>query len=316
MSAASEKPRGKSKPKEAGIKKPANTPRAKGATSAVTTSRGPISGWIPLLGNKPKVVIKRGAEAREEQRQAERQPPSLWGVVIRLLPVWALLLIILIIEPTLPLNAVRSGFHWLISQLPKVPVQTEPEPVYIVENPEQAPVQNELPPPNWSLEISPLFTPEVAYWGDDIAAWSTAYRIKPNMIATIMQIESCGNPTITSGAGAIGLFQVLPLHFEEGEDPTDPDVNAGRALLYLGGLLATTNGDPGLSFAAYNGGQSMLYTSPADWPTETQNYQYWASGIYEEAELGLEQSPTLADWLDAGGTSLCQQAAQQLGLTP
>jgi soluble lytic murein transglycosylase-like protein len=188
--------------------------------------------------------------------------------------------------------------------------------VYIVENSSQVPIQNELPPPNWPLEISPIFTPEVHTWADDIAAWSTAYRIKPNMIATVMQIESCGNPTVVSGAGAIGLFQVLPLHFEAGEDPTDPDINAGRALLYLGELLATTNGDPGLSFAAYNGGQSMLYTSPAEWPTETQNYQYWASGIYEDAESGLAQSPTLADWLDAGGASLCEQAAQQLSLTP
>ena len=316
MSAASENSRSKPKPKQAKAAKPASTKKGKGSSAAEAASRGPIAGWIPLLGSKPKVVIKRGAEAREEQQKAAHEPLSLWGVVIRLLPVWVLILVILIIEPTLPLSAVRSGFNWLVSQLPRVPIQVEPEPVYIVEDAGQVPVQNELPPPNWPLEISPVFTPEVHTWADEIAAWSTAYRIKPNMIATVMQIESCGNPDVVSGAGAIGLFQVLPLHFEEGEDPLDPDINAGRALLYLGELLATTNGDPGLSFAAYNGGQSMLYTSPADWPTETQNYQYWASGIYEDAESGLQESPTLADWLDAGGASLCERAAQQLGLTP
>ncbi|MBI3361154.1 MAG: hypothetical protein HY023_08590, partial [Chloroflexi bacterium] len=41
--------------------------------------------------------------------------------------------------------------------------------------------------------LSPLFTPEVRHWEKDIVKWSAAYGIDPNLVATVMQIESCGN---------------------------------------------------------------------------------------------------------------------------
>ena len=31
----------------------------------------------------------------------------------------------------------------------------------------------------------------------------------------------------------MGLFQVMPYHFQEGEDPFSPDINAKRGLIYL-----------------------------------------------------------------------------------
>jgi hypothetical protein len=114
--------------------------------------------------------------------------------------------------------------------------------------------------------------------------------------------------------GASGLFQVMPLHFDPSEDAYDPETNARRALIFLGELLMTVNGDPGLAFAAYNGGPSAIYMSPSDWPQETQDYQFWASGIYEDAETGIMESPTLEAWLEAGGSSLCADAAAVLGL--
>ena len=40
--------------------------------------------------------------------------------------------------------------------------------------------------------ISLLFTPEVQYWGEEILAWSETYQLDPNLVATVMQIESCG----------------------------------------------------------------------------------------------------------------------------
>ncbi len=104
----------------------------------------------------------------------------------------------------------------------------------------------------------------------------------------------------------MGLFQVMGFHFEADENPYDAQTNAQRALLLMGELLAEAHGDLGLAFAGYNGGAGMMYSPPDQWPAETQVYQYWAGGIYEEAELGFEESPTLLDWLDAGGRTLCQ----------
>ncbi len=271
----------------------------------------PVIGWREI--EKPRVSIrpKTAAEAKEEQEQT---PTTFWGWMFRFLPVWALLIVILILAPTLPIQAVRSVVGWVGNLLPDSPPPSV-EPVFIVENPDAIPPQGDLPTPNWSLEIASFFTPEVQYWRDSIARWSLTYRVRPNMIATLLQIESCGDPTVVSEAGAQGLFQVLPLHFAESEDPFDPEINARRGLEYFAQMLATANGDPGLAFAAYNGGPSVFYSSPTEWPRETQDYQFWGSGIYEEAEMNLQESPTLLQWLAAGGAGLCQRAAVTLGLS-
>ena len=129
----------------------------------------------------------------------------------------------------------------------------------------------------------------------------------------ILTWESCGNPNAVSEQGAQGLFQVMPLHFAQDESPFDPDTNAQRGLQFFADMYAAANGDPGLTFAAYNAGSSVLEQSPSAWPEETQYYQFWGSGIFEEAERGLDQSPTLLEWLMAGGAELCNQAAEELG---
>lgn len=170
------------------------------------------------------------------------------------------------------------------------------------------------PTPNWPLAVSPVFTPEVQYWHDDILRWAVAYGIPPNLIATLMQIESCGNPNVQSSAGATGLFQVMPFHFAEGENPFDPDTNAMRGLTYFLNGLAIADGDVGRAFAGYNGGHGIIHNLPTYWPLETQYYQYWGGGIYTDAEAGLIEGPTLRAWLESGGASLCALAAAELGL--
>ncbi len=84
-----------------------------------------------------------------------------------------------------------------------------------------------------SLPLSPVFTPEVQYWAPRILKWAQAADIDPNLVATVMQIESCGDPRALSRSGAIGLFQVMPYHFTASDDPYSPDTNALRGLDYL-----------------------------------------------------------------------------------
>jgi hypothetical protein len=275
-------------------------------------SLNPLEWWR----NRPRatVTLNRGEVARRINAEEADERPTPVSVFVRLLPVWALIIMILLIEPTLPIRAVDSLLDVILSR-EDVETGNLPSQVFIVEPVTGGAVINELPPPNWSLEVAAIYTAEVRYWSARIADWSVAYRIKPNMIATIMQIESCGNPDAVSPVGAYGLMQVMPLHFQDDEDPFEPDVNAGRSLIYLGELLASVNGDTSRAFAAYNGGPGVLDLAPEDWPEETRNYQFWASGIYEEAELGFASSPTLENWLDAGGASLCAEASAALGLT-
>lgn len=162
--------------------------------------------------------------------------------------------------------------------------------------------------------ISPIFTPEVHYWEKQIVGWAAAYDLDPNLAAIVMQVESCGDPNAVSGAGAQGLFQVMPFHFSAGENMQDPDTNARRGLNYLVEGLRLTNGDVGLAFAGYNGGHGTAAKSWNQWPAETQRYYNWTSGIYEDIQAGLTESPTLQTWLAAGGAALCRQAANRLGL--
>jgi soluble lytic murein transglycosylase-like protein len=130
-----------------------------------------------------------------------------------------------------------------------------------------------------------------------------------------MQIESCGHPTIRSRAGAAGLFQVMPFHFEAGEDPLDPATNASRGLAYLARGNALAGGDPGDTFAGYNGGHGWIGRPAAEWPGETQRYVAWGTGILNDIAAGLDPSPTLVRWMEAGGGSLCRRAAEALGMT-
>lgn len=162
--------------------------------------------------------------------------------------------------------------------------------------------------------LSPIFSPEVRHWEPQILAWSQQYGIEANYIATIMQIESCGDPMAASGAGAQGLFQVMPFHFTDGENMLDPETNARRGMAYFAERLVQTNGNVGLAFAGYNGGHVAAASGWDDWAPETQRYFTWATGIVADIEAGMTQSPTLQRWMEAGGASLCHQAANRLGL--
>ena len=164
--------------------------------------------------------------------------------------------------------------------------------------------------------LSPVFTPEVRRWTDEIVAWAELHQLDPNLVATVMQIESCGAPHVVSGSGAQGLFQVMPFHFAEGEDMQDPDTNAGKGVAYLELGLARAGGNAGLALAGYNGGHSMIGRDGSLWPAETKRYWYWGTGIYGDALNGLGQSSRLQEWLEAGGASLCARAAEQLGMAP
>lgn len=157
--------------------------------------------------------------------------------------------------------------------------------------------------------LSPVFTAQVLYWEDDILRWADEYNLDPNLIATVMQIESCGNPQAGSSAGAQGLFQVMPFHFTDGEDMQDKNTNAMRGLNYLVEGLKLSEGHVGSALAGYNGGHGMILWGTASWNDEVWRYHYWGTGIYYDTVAGNETSDRLQEWLNAGGQYLCNDAA-------
>jgi soluble lytic murein transglycosylase-like protein len=164
--------------------------------------------------------------------------------------------------------------------------------------------------------LSPLFTPEVQRWASHIQRWSVEYAIPADLIAVVMQIESCGDPRVVSPSGAIGLFQVMPYHFTPEEDPFDVESNARQGLAYLSGSLSLAANDPSVALAGYNGGHGVIGLPDSQWAGETVRYVNWGAGILRDARAGLMASPGLSAWLESGGRSLCQRAALSTGVTP
>ena len=169
------------------------------------------------------------------------------------------------------------------------------------------------PPQPFSFSIPEAFTPEVKHWAPDILRWSVEYGLPAELVSTVMQIESCGHPSIHSIAGASGLFQVMPFHFGAGEDPLNPEINALRGLSYLARSLELADGDVALALAGYNGGHGQITRVPSRWPAETQRYVRWGTAILSDIQQGAVPSPGITSWLEAGGASLCRRAAQAQG---
>jgi hypothetical protein len=169
---------------------------------------------------------------------------------------------------------------------------------------------------NVSGNLAPLFTPEIQFWSANITRWAAEHGLDPNLAATVMQIESCGDPSARSSAGASGLFQVMPFHFYATENAYDPDTNALRGMNYLAKSLERSGGDARLAFAGYNGGIGVIGRSESAWPAETKRYAYWGSGIYADATRNASESTRLNEWLTAGGASLCRKARERLGISP
>lgn len=166
---------------------------------------------------------------------------------------------------------------------------------------------------NPNASLSSIFTPEVLYWRDEILAWAQQYQVNPNVIAIVIQIESCGGPTQLSYVGATGLMQVMPFHFDNGENMLNPDTNVERGMsVFYECLTVFADWDLGLALACYNGGPGVTVTDSAYWADETRYYYQWATGLWDDVTHHRKSSDTLTTWLQAGGANMCQESAAYL----
>lgn len=158
---------------------------------------------------------------------------------------------------------------------------------------------------NPEAPLATFYAPGVLYWRNQIQHWAQEYDLNPNVIAIIMQMESCGDPLAISGAGAIGIMQVMPFNFQNGDNMLDPDTNVRRGMAHLESCLAFAEWDMGGALACYNGG----FVAPSQWVNETQRYYYWGTGLWQDVMNGSETSATLEEWLTYG-QPLCTNALQ------
>jgi soluble lytic murein transglycosylase-like protein len=120
-------------------------------------------------------------------------------------------------------------------------------------------------------------------WAGAIDAAATKAGVDPRLLAAITQAESGFNPNALSGAGAVGLTQLMPgTAAGLGVDPTDPAANLDGGARYISGQLDTF-GRLDLAVAAYNAGPGAVRQAGGvpDYP-ETQAYVRRVLGYYQQ----------------------------------
>ena len=117
-------------------------------------------------------------------------------------------------------------------------------------------------------------------WGPYVREASSRFGMPDPWIRAVMRQESAGREDAVSGAGAMGLMQVMPATYDElrqrhglGDDPFDPHENMLAGTAYLRDMY-NRFGAPGF-LAAYNAGPNRLdsyLTGGNPLPDETINY--------------------------------------------
>jgi soluble lytic murein transglycosylase-like protein len=244
-----------------------------------------------------------------------------------------LVAIALISSITVGLNSIAFNTFALLTS----PTSTPSLPALMISQANPTPSSNPEPADPDACRISDSFTSEVKAWESDICRWSKEQQLDPDLIATIMQIESCGNNWAVSSTGVKGLFQVTGANLR-GRNGFDPNSSAAAGPgEVLKNELKATNGNIRAAMAGYNGGGwARQYISGEltrnqflaklrthrYWNTqakalakanEVERYAQWADIYFEGKENKTE---TLNIWLNLGGYRLCNDAAVQLGMAP
>jgi soluble lytic murein transglycosylase-like protein len=109
------------------------------------------------------------------------------------------------------------------------------------------------------------------------------HQVDPNLVRSIIKVESNFNPNAVSRKGAMGLMQLMPATARSlnVSNPFDPQQNVDAGVRHLRQLLDSYGGDVRLSLAAYNAGAGAVARS-AGVPkfAETRNYVQRITDLY------------------------------------
>ncbi len=65
-------------------------------------------------------------------------------------------------------------------------------------------------PADTTCAVSRLFPQSVLQWCSPITRYATRHSLPPDLIASVVWLESGGNPVAYSRSGAVGLMQIMP----------------------------------------------------------------------------------------------------------
>jgi soluble lytic murein transglycosylase-like protein len=109
------------------------------------------------------------------------------------------------------------------------------------------------------------------------------HNVDPNLVRSVIKVESNFNSNAVSRKGAMGLMQLMPATARSlnVKNPFDPEQNVDAGVRHLKQLLENYGGDVNLTLAAYNAGSGAVARS-AGIPryAETQNYVRRITNLY------------------------------------
>ncbi len=150
--------------------------------------------------------------------------------------------------------------------------------------------------PSTSAPDSMTLVPHHGFTQQDIDAAidqaAARHNVDPNLVRSVVKVESNFNPNAVSRKGAMGLMQLMPATARSlnVSNPFDPQQNVDAGVRHLKKLLENYGGNVPLSLAAYNAGAGAVARS-AGVPhfAETQNYVRRITNLYAGGGAGGSQ---------------------------
>ncbi len=119
-----------------------------------------------------------------------------------------------------------------------------------------------------SASLSEYWSPRIRRWTPYIVDEAESWQLDPDFLASLVWMESRGDPRAVGPVGAVGLMQVMPKEAGFSWRPSrealmDPAVNLHAGCRTLVDIIHQGKGDLFNTLAAYNGGwEQIMYRGP------------------------------------------------------
>lgn len=158
-----------------------------------------------------------------------------------------------------------------------------------------------------SREVSDRYLLALPF-GGEIRRVAAEHRVDGLLVASVVEAESSFRADAVSPKGALGLMQLMPVHFDGIAEPLDPAVNLDLGTGYLAGLEKRYAGDLTLALAAYHAGPGAVDRWGGVPPySSTRHYVGRVLTLYREHQESLER--TLAGSRAPGESAAVQRGS-------